>query len=92
MKTKDSPEGRKLIGLKWALKLKTNGVHQIRLVTLGHTQVAGLDFTDNFLGVASDVTLRMALIIWTVCGLDTDQLDIETAFLEGELSEGNMFT
>ena len=55
---------------------------------LGCTKVPGVNFMDNFSGVAHDVTLRMALITWTVCGLDVNQLDVEMAFLEGELNEG----
>ena len=42
---------------------------------------------DNFSGVVHDVTLRIALTVWLVLRLDVDQIDIETAFLEGELKE-----
>ena len=32
-----------------------------------------------------DVTLRIALVLWIVNDLAVDQIDVETAFLEGEL-------
>ena len=34
-----------------------------------------------------DVTLRIALVIWIAMELDVDQMDVETAFLEGVLDE-----
>ena len=87
IKIKDIPEGIKLVGCKWVYKLKRNGVYRSRLVALGYTQVAGVDFTDNFSPVVHAVTLRAALVLWLVLGLDVDQIDVETAFLEGELDE-----
>ena len=87
IKVKDVPEGRKLVGYKWVYKLKRNGVYRSRLVALGYTQIPGVDFTDNFSPVVHDVTLRTALILWIVLGLDVDQIDVESAFLEGELDE-----
>ena len=62
-------------------------MHRNRLVALGHTQTPGVDFTDDFSGVVHDVTLRMALTVWLVLGLDVDQIDVKTAFLEGNLKE-----
>ena len=74
---KDVPEGRKLVGCKWVYKLKRNGVYRSRLVALGYTQIPGVDFTDKFSPVVHDVTLRTALILWIVLGLDVDQIDVE---------------
>ena len=87
VKTKDTPMGRRLIGSEWVFKLKRNGVCRSRLIALGHTQMPGVDFTDNFSAVVQDVTPRTALTMWLVLGLDVDQTDVETAFLEGDLKE-----
>ena len=87
VKTKDVSMRRRLIGSKWVFKLKRNGVHRSRLVALGHTQTPGMGFTDDFSGVVHDVTLRMALALWLVLGLDVDPMDVKTAFLEGDLKE-----
>ena len=37
--------------------------------------------------MVTDVTLRIVLILWIVLGLSIDQMDVETAFLEGYLEE-----
>ena len=55
------------------------------MVALGYTQIRGVDFTNNFSPVVHDVTLRIVLIIWIILDLDIDQVDVETAFLEGNL-------
>ena len=86
VKKKDVPKGRRLIGSKWVFKCKRDGRYRSRLVALGYTQIPGVDFTDNFSPVISDVTLRICLTIWLILDLDIDQMDVETAFLEGILS------
>ena len=55
---------------------------------MGYTQIPGVDYTDNFSAVVHNVTLRMALTIWLCLGLNVNQIDVETAFLEGVLPEG----
>ena len=86
IKKKDVPKGRRLIGSKWVFKRKRDGRYRSRLVALGYTQIPGVDFTDNFSPVISDVTLRICLTIWLILDLDIDQMDVETAFLEGILA------
>ena len=66
IKIRDVPAGKSLIGSKWVFKLKRNGVFRSGLVALGHRQIPGIDFTDNFSAVVHDVTLRIALILWIV--------------------------
>ena len=85
IKKKDIPENRILIGTKWVFKIKRNELYRSRIVALGYTQIPGIDFTDNFSPVVSDITLRVMLVFWMVIDLDIDQLDVETAFLEGIL-------
>ena len=79
------PENRKLIGNKWVFKIKRDGRFRSRLVILGYTQIPGTDFTDSFSPVVSNIVLRVMLIVWMVYDLQVDQIDVETAFLEGEL-------
>ena len=45
------------------------------------------DCQDNFSGIIHDMTLMIWPINWTVRNLDVDQMDMETAFLEGILEE-----
>ena len=54
---------------------------------MGHTQTPGVYCQDNFSGMVHDVTLRIGLVNWIVRNLDVDQMDVETAFLEGILEE-----
>ena len=50
------PKNRRLIGNKWLLKLKRDGMYRARLVALGYSQIRGVDYTDNFAPVAHDVS------------------------------------
>ena len=43
------------------------------------------DYTDTFSPTISESTMRICIIIWIVFDLDVDQIDIESAFLEGQL-------
>ena len=46
---------RRLIGHKWVFKVKGNGVFRARLCAIGYSQVAGVDFTSNFVSELSKV-------------------------------------
>ena len=87
IRIEDVPPGRKLLGTKWVFKKKRDGRYRARLVALGYTQVPGQDFTDNFSPVVDDTVLRILLTAWMIWGCSIDQMDVETAFLEGELEE-----
>ena len=85
IKISDVPENRRLIGSKWVFKVKRDGRYRSRLVILGYTQIPGTHFTDSFSPVVSNSVLRIMLIVWMTYGLKVDQIDVETAFLEGDL-------
>jgi Reverse transcriptase (RNA-dependent DNA polymerase) len=72
---------------KWIFKIKRNGIFRARLVACGYSQVPGIDFQESFAPVINDVTLRILLIIMLVWNLKGKVVDIETAFLHGELKE-----
>ena len=84
---KRTPHNRKLIGNKWVFKIKRDGTYRARLVALGYSQVPGVDYTDNFAPVAHDVSFRIALARMMVKNLDSLAMDVETAFLYGEIDE-----
>ena len=81
------PENRRLIGNKWVFKIKRDGTYRARLVALGYSQIPGVDYTDNFAPVAHDVSFRIALARMMVEKLDSLVMDVETAFLYGDIEE-----
>ena len=81
------PKNRRLIGNKWVFNIKRDGTSRARLVALGYSQIPGVDYTDNFAPVAHDVSFRIALARMMVEKLDSLVMDVETAFLYGEIDE-----
>ena len=84
---KNIPSNRRLIGNKWVFKIKRDGTYKARLVVLGYSQIPGVDYTDNFAPVAHDVSFRIALARMMVEKLDSLVMDVETAFLYGDIEE-----
>ena len=84
---KNIPNNRRLIGNKWVYKIKRDGTYRARLVALGYSQIPGVDYTDIFPPVAHDVSFRIAFTRMTVEKLDSLFMDIETAFLYGNIEE-----
>ena len=79
------PSGRRLVGYHWVFKIKRTGVYHIRLVAKGFSQIPGLDFTDNFSPVVNDVTFRVVLTQRLIEKWEAKIVDIDNAFLNGEL-------
>jgi Reverse transcriptase (RNA-dependent DNA polymerase) len=57
------------------------------LVACGYSQVPGVDFNDSFAPVVNDVSFRVLLIAKIVWKLKDRIIDVETAFLHGDLKE-----
>ena len=64
-----------------------DGTYRARLVALGYSQIPGVDYTDNFAPVSHDVSFRIALARMMVEYLDSLLMDVETAFLYGDIDE-----
>lgn len=60
--------------------------YKARLVAKAFRQVAGRDYDEVFAPTTQQVTLRVLLAIASAEGLCIDQLDVCTAFLNGELT------
>ena len=68
-------------------KVKGNNVYRARLVALGYSQISGLDHGDNFSPVVTKVTFRVALVMMLMNDWSSEIVDVETAFLYGDLDE-----
>ncbi len=86
------PKGRKPISCKWVFKIK-HGVdgeverYKARLVARGFTQTFGIDSNETFAPVAKFVLIRCILTLATIEDMEIDQMDVKTAFLNGDLEE-----
>lgn len=86
------PAGKTPIGCKCVFKLKQNpngtvNRYKARLMAKGFHQVPGFDFSDIFSPVIKPVTIRVVLSHVISCGWSVRKLDINNAFLNGNLVE-----
>ena len=86
------PAGRRPVGNKWVFTIKRDGESRIdrykaRLVAKGFTQAKGYDYSETYSPVAKMTTLRILLTLSNQRDLHVHQMDVKTAFLNGELTE-----
>jgi hypothetical protein len=87
IKKSDVPANRRLMGCKWVFKIKRDGRFKSRMVAQGFSQIPGVDFTESFAPVVNDITFRIVITLMLVCNFEGICIDVETAFLYGDLDE-----
>ncbi|GJV44456.1 retrovirus-related pol polyprotein from transposon TNT 1-94 [Tanacetum coccineum] len=86
------PPGCKPLGYKWIFKKKmkadcTIDKYKARLVIKGYRQREGLDYFDTYSPVTRITSIGMILAIAVLRNLEIHQMDVKTAFLNGDLEE-----
>ena len=89
---RDIPDGKKAIGCKWIYRRKRGSDGKVitfkaRLVAKGFTQKEGIDYDETFSPVAMLKSIRILLFIANHMDYEVWQMDVKTAFLNGNLDE-----
>ena len=86
------PKDKNVIGTKWVFKNKLNENGEVirnkaRLVCKGYAQQEGIDFEETFAPVARLEAIRMFLALSSFQNFKVFQMDVKSAFLNGDLEE-----
>jgi hypothetical protein len=89
------PQNRIIVSCKWIFKAKEietdssdiDVKYKARLVANGYSQVHGVDYEETFAPVVKFTSIRILLAINALLDLELHQMDIVTAFWNGDLNE-----
>jgi hypothetical protein len=86
------PKDKNVVGSKWVFCIKRgpDGAvlkYKARVVAQGFTQIEGVDFDETFAPVAKLASLRTILALAAELDLEVHQMDVKSAYLNGELKE-----
>lgn len=86
------PKGRQAIKSKWVFRIKRDAdgsiiKYKARLCACGYSQRPGIDYKAIYAPVVRTESLRLFLAIAAARDMDIHQMDVTSAFLNGELDE-----
>ncbi len=92
MELTELPKGRKAVGCKWVFKITRNAdgsveIYRARLVAQGFSQRYGVDYDETFSPVVRFESIRTVVALAVQRGLKLHQMDVISAFLNGELED-----
>ena len=61
--------------------------YKAKLVVKGYRQTEGVDYFDTYSPVTRITSIRMLIAIAALYNLEMHQMDVQTAFLNGDLNE-----
>ena len=86
------PKGRSTVGCKWVFCVKYDGKGDVdrfkgQLLAQGYSQKYGIDYDETFSPVPRFSSIRTLLAYAAEQGMLVHQMDVVTAFLNGDLKE-----
>ena len=86
------PHDHKIVGCKWVFKYELGLDGQIEkykacLAAHGFSQVEGIDYNETFVPVTKFKSIWLLLALSVCYGWEIHQMDVKSAFSNGELNE-----
>ena len=84
--------GKNIVGSKWVFRIKrgpdgTIQKYKAHIIAQGFTQIEGIDYDETFAPITKFASLCPILAIATELDLEVHQMDVKSAYLNGELKE-----
>ena len=76
-----------VIPCRYVFRVKKDVGPKVRIVAKGFRQVPGVDYNETYAPVVSLSIVRLFLCLVNLLDLECDQMDVVTAFLNGDLDE-----
>ena len=83
----DIPKDLTIIGCTCFFKKKGNGIYRARLCTIGYSQILGVAHDFAFAPLITETTFRVFLVVELFYRWVMEIVDVETAFLYGDLEK-----
>ena len=86
------PQGKLVVTSKWIYKVKFSADGsgekcKARFVPRGFSQKEGIDYDETFAPVVRYISIRVIISLASILGWKLHQMDVKTAFLNGEIEE-----